>query len=127
VYVPLSELGLSQPLSRQRVCLSPQTGGAHSPAGEGLGESQFQRLEKKLRTLPPLWISHLTDIKRSVYDHWPSLILSLRCDCPVQRSLPTYSIKHGRKFKIKLYLPNWGVPLVRFRSETTRVRSSVRF
>jgi hypothetical protein len=27
-------------------------GGAHSPAGEGLGESQFRRLEKKLSTLP---------------------------------------------------------------------------
>ncbi len=29
--------------------------GAHSPAGEGLGESQFRRLEKKLSTLPTLW------------------------------------------------------------------------
>jgi hypothetical protein len=26
-------------------------GGAHSPAGEGVGESQFQRLETKLSTL----------------------------------------------------------------------------
>ncbi len=42
---------------RQRVYPSPQNrgGGAHSPAGEGLGESQFQRLEKKLITLPTLW------------------------------------------------------------------------
>jgi hypothetical protein len=50
VYVPSSELGLSHPLSRQRVCPSPrsQRGGAHSPAGEGLGESQFRRLEKSL-------------------------------------------------------------------------------
>jgi hypothetical protein len=31
-------------------------GGAHSPAGEGLGESQFRRLEKKLNTLPTLWL-----------------------------------------------------------------------
>jgi hypothetical protein len=30
-------------------------GGAHSPAGEGLEESQFRRLEKKLSTLPTLW------------------------------------------------------------------------
>ncbi len=30
-------------------------GGAHSPAGEGLGESQFRRLERKLSTLPTLW------------------------------------------------------------------------
>jgi hypothetical protein len=37
--------------SRQRVCPSPQNrggGGAHSPAGEGLGESKFRRLEKSL-------------------------------------------------------------------------------
>jgi hypothetical protein len=60
VYVPSSELGLSQPpLTRQRLCPSPQNrrgGGAHSPAGEGLGESQFRRLEKKLSTLPTLWV-----------------------------------------------------------------------
>ncbi len=30
-------------------------GGAYSPAGKGLGESQFQRLKKKLSTLPTLW------------------------------------------------------------------------
>ncbi len=29
--------------------------GTHSPAGGGLGESQFRRLEKKLTTLPTLW------------------------------------------------------------------------
>ena len=34
-------------------------GGAYSPAGKGLGESQFRRLEKKLSTLPSLWY-HLT-------------------------------------------------------------------
>ncbi len=58
VCVPLSELGLSQPLSRQGVCPSLQNrggGGAHSPAGEGLGKSHFRRLEKKLSTLPTLW------------------------------------------------------------------------
>jgi hypothetical protein len=33
----------------------PEPGGrAHSPAGEGLGESQFRRLEKRLSTLPTL-------------------------------------------------------------------------
>ncbi len=31
-------------------------GGTHSPAGEGLGESQFWRLEIKLSTLPTLWL-----------------------------------------------------------------------
>ncbi len=30
-------------------------GGAHSPAGMGLGESQFRRLKEKLSTLPTLW------------------------------------------------------------------------
>jgi hypothetical protein len=61
VYVPSSELGLSQPLSRQRVCPSPHNRGvgAHSPGGEGLGESQYRRLEKKLSTLPTLW-AHCT-------------------------------------------------------------------
>ncbi len=46
-------LGLSQPLSRHVIVLL--LGGSHSPAGEGLGESQFRRLEKKLSTLPTLW------------------------------------------------------------------------
>ncbi len=55
VYVPSSELVLSQPLSRQRVCPSTRGGGAHSPEGEGFGESQFRRLEKKLSILPTLW------------------------------------------------------------------------
>ncbi len=57
VYVPSSELGLSYPLSRQRVCTFPRTmgGGGHTRAGEGLGDSQFQRLEKKLSTHPTLW------------------------------------------------------------------------
>jgi hypothetical protein len=44
--------------SRQRVCPPPpgtKGGGAHSPAGEGLGESQSRRLEKHLSTLTILW------------------------------------------------------------------------
>jgi hypothetical protein len=45
----------SQPLSRQRVCPSPQNRGEGGTLGEGLGESQFRRLEKKLSTLPTLW------------------------------------------------------------------------
>jgi hypothetical protein len=50
-----------------RLCPSPQNRGgggeAHSPACEGLGESQFQRLEKKLSTRatlcpsPSLWFN----------------------------------------------------------------------
>ncbi len=43
-------------LSPASVPLPPEPGGGgHSPAGEGLGESQFQRLGKKLSTLPTLW------------------------------------------------------------------------
>ncbi len=56
-YVPSLELGLSHPLSHQRVGPSPRTGGGGTLAwGEGLGQSQFRRLEKKLSTLPTLWI-----------------------------------------------------------------------
>ncbi len=59
---------------------SPQSrgGGAHSPAGEGLGASQFRRLEKKLSTLPILcgpehgeWSFYLI-----TYILYPSLSLS---------------------------------------------------
>jgi hypothetical protein len=56
VYVPLSELGLSQPLSRQRECHPPpRPGGRGILSGErGVGESHFRRLEDKLSTLPTL-------------------------------------------------------------------------
>ncbi len=55
--VGIRTLSSSQPLSSQRVCPSSQNlgEGVHSPAGEGLGESQFRRLEKKLSILPTLW------------------------------------------------------------------------
>jgi hypothetical protein len=33
----------------------PEGGGVHLPAGEGAGESQFRRPEKKLSNLPTLW------------------------------------------------------------------------
>ncbi len=47
---------LPTPLSPASVPLPPEPGGgAHSPGGEGLGESQFRGLEKKLSTLPALW------------------------------------------------------------------------
>ncbi len=53
VYVPSSELGLSQtptPFLASKCAPPPGTKGglAHSPAGEGLGESQCRRLEKSL-------------------------------------------------------------------------------
>ncbi len=73
MYVPSSELGLSHPLSRQRVCHSPpsQRGSTLACAGEGLAESQFRRLEKKLSTLPTL-CSYLS---LSVLRVYPRLIL----------------------------------------------------
>jgi hypothetical protein len=51
VYVPSSETGPPQHLSRKRVCPPPGVkggGGAHSPAAKGVGEFQFRRLEKGL-------------------------------------------------------------------------------
>jgi len=48
---PLVGIGtLPTPLSPASVPLPPEPkgGGVHSPAGEGLGESQFRRLEKSL-------------------------------------------------------------------------------
>ncbi len=54
---PLVGIGtLPPPLSPARVPLPPKQRGVgpNSPAGEGLGESQFRRLEKKLSTLPTL-------------------------------------------------------------------------
>jgi hypothetical protein len=57
VYVPSSELGLSHPLSRQRVCPSLQNLEGGTLRVRGWVECQFRRLEKKLRTLPTLWVS----------------------------------------------------------------------
>jgi hypothetical protein len=77
VYVPSLELGLSHPLSRQRVCPSPRNrGGGHSPAGEGLGESKFRRLEKKLSTLPTL-CSRCSNTKENIAHRKKSKILSV--------------------------------------------------
>jgi hypothetical protein len=50
--------------SLARECTPPPGRGkgvAHSPAGEGLGESQFRRLEKKLSTLSTLHLSEQCD------------------------------------------------------------------
>jgi hypothetical protein len=58
---PLVGIGtLPTPLSAASVPLLPELGGGgggHLLAGEGLGESQFQRMEKKPSTLPTLWIT----------------------------------------------------------------------
>ncbi len=72
---PLVGIGtLPPPISPASVPLPPESkgGGAHSRAGEGLGESQVQRLEKKLSTLPTLccgargraWFIKLVYIRR---------------------------------------------------------------
>jgi hypothetical protein len=60
--MPLVGIGTPHPLSRERVCPYPRSergsggpGGTHSPTGEGVRECQFQRMEKKLSTLPTLW------------------------------------------------------------------------
>jgi hypothetical protein len=37
--------------------------GGQSAAGEGLGESHFRRLEKKLSTLPALWSNRTVGVK----------------------------------------------------------------
>ncbi len=65
--VPSSKLGLPHPLSRKWVCPSHprnqrEGGGTHSPVYEGVGESQFGQLEKKLSTLPSLWIERYPQI-----------------------------------------------------------------
>jgi hypothetical protein len=46
----------------------PRLGGAHSPAGEGLGESQFRRHEKKLSTLPNS-VGGSVAMNSAVHDH----------------------------------------------------------
>jgi hypothetical protein len=57
VYVPSSDWDSPTPSLASECAPSPGTKGgrAHSPAGEGSGESQFRRLEKRLSTLPALW------------------------------------------------------------------------
>jgi hypothetical protein len=55
---PLVGIGTAPPLLPQASVYPPpppnRGGGARSPAGEGVGESQFGRLEKKLSTLSTL-------------------------------------------------------------------------
>ncbi len=43
------------PLASVPSRLDQRVGGGHSPAAKGVGELQFRRLEKKLRTLPTLY------------------------------------------------------------------------
>ncbi len=52
-FLQSSELGLPQPLTRRRVCPPPPLlgGRAHSLAREGLGDSQFRRVDIHCGTL----------------------------------------------------------------------------
>ncbi len=60
---PLVRIGNPpHPVSPQRVCpppLNQMWGGTHSPTGEGVGCSQFGRLEKKPSTLSTLWLTYV--------------------------------------------------------------------
>jgi hypothetical protein len=100
VYVPSSDLGLSHPLSRQRVCPSPRYqmgGGAHSPVGQGLGESQFRRLEKKLSTLPTPWCNFTSYYNTSTclqHPPPPQLPLPTTCDATLYSSTSCHSTEH---------------------------------
>ncbi len=77
---------LPTPLSSASVPLPPEPGGgAHSPAGEGLGESQFRRLQKKLSTLHTLWRPPPTKGKAKAISEWSST-----CKEPRRGQLPAW-------------------------------------
>jgi hypothetical protein len=96
VYVPSSELVLSQTLSRQRVCPSPQNrggGGAH------LTQSQFRRLEKKhTRHLPEKEASLLKPLLEGLRTHFllaldtcPDISRDLSCSTGIPSTSPDLS------------------------------------
>jgi hypothetical protein len=75
-------------LSRKRVCPSPPEpkGGTHPPAGDGVGESQFRRLQKKLSTLSFILCSELTVQRLNIF---------LQATRSKNRNLcTTYKMKH---------------------------------
>ncbi len=54
---PLVRIGTLHPHFRKRVCTpTPEPKGGILAAGEGVGESQFGRLEKKPSALSTLWV-----------------------------------------------------------------------
>jgi hypothetical protein len=114
------------PLSQARVPLPPEPGGAHSPAGEGLGEFQFRRLEKKLSTLPtlvslvqPAWGG---GVMRDLYrdgslegrsvtagaTQWSSLTVDIRTVYvyPVQKTFGNIQITHRYSSRQQVQKPN---------------------
>jgi hypothetical protein len=96
-----SELGLSHPFTRRRVCppFGSGEGEAHSLAGEGVGKSQFRRLEKKLRTLPTLCLKRRMIIKRKLRS-WAHNPLCLKPAPPRQLAEPS----------TRLRVRGWGRP-----------------
>ncbi len=70
VCIPASELGLSHPLSRQRVCPSPQNqrGGGTTACGWGVGGVPIPTTWEKLSNLPTLCLAGTLCLKS------PSLI-----------------------------------------------------
>ncbi len=68
VYVPRRNWDSPNPFLASECAPPPRIGGrgAHSPAVEGVGESQFRRLEKKFSTLPTL-CANLSMLKCAYY------------------------------------------------------------
>ncbi len=93
---PLVGIGtLPTPLSPASVPPPPQNrgGGTQSPAGGGLGESQFRQLEKKLSTLHTLW--------RRVFENY-TYPLGWECNCVCAYIVPSSK----RVFKNQTF-SNW--------------------
>jgi hypothetical protein len=112
-----SELGLPHPLSRKRKCHLLEPGeGAHSPAGEGVGECQFRRLEKKLSSLSTLCSKCSMSQKkgRALPDTLPASIGSEENRCIYMVYLPEvkFSVFYVDEFNLKSFdlSPGLGFP-----------------
>jgi hypothetical protein len=97
VYISSSELGLSRPLSRQRVCPSPRTkGGGHTRLRLRKVEgSPIPTTREKISTLPTLWLWAQIKLRRSnsIFTLWAVL-------SPMSYSHPT-----SRTYKSRNLLP----------------------
>jgi hypothetical protein len=93
-----SELGLPHPISRKRVCPLPpnQRVGAHTPAGEGVGESHFRRLEKAEHS------AYSVDAPFPLgYERWPNQTTSAACGDRTNfraLSLPYFSVNSSKGY-----------------------------
>ncbi len=106
MYFPSSELGLSQPLapvSPASVPLPPDPGGGgHSPAGEGLGESQFRRLEKKLSILATLCKEVIRNINFSGVDPYARTCTLYTCSIAIHTHYRREIIVRGQSYGWRL-------------------------